>query len=163
MINIKENERLEKLNHSCAHLLAQAVQHLYPGAKFWVGPAIEEGFYYDIDLGDEVIKEEDLELESSLQAMLDEIEECNGTYSWYELKEENYIDPTHAINVLLSNVISDGLTLKEELKDINKETKEIKFNFDINSYLLNHYPYKIMLASNYFKKWFNYIINKKKK
>ncbi len=61
MINIKEDERLERLNHSCAHLLAQAVQHLYPGAKFWVGPAIEEGFYYDIDLGDEVIKEEDLE------------------------------------------------------------------------------------------------------
>ena len=61
MINIKENERLETLNHSCAHLLAQAVQHLYPQAKFWVGPAIEEGFYYDIDLGDEVIKEEDLE------------------------------------------------------------------------------------------------------
>ena len=61
MINIKENEELNKLNHSCAHLLAQAVQHLYPQAKFWVGPAIEEGFYYDIDLGDEVIKEEDLE------------------------------------------------------------------------------------------------------
>ena len=61
MINIKENEKLEILNHSCAHLLAQAVTHLYPQAKFWVGPAIEEGFYYDIDLGDEVIKEEDLE------------------------------------------------------------------------------------------------------
>ena len=61
MINIKEDERLFKLNHSCAHLLAQAITHLYPNAKFWVGPAIEEGFYYDIDLGDEVIKEEDLE------------------------------------------------------------------------------------------------------
>ena len=60
MINIKENEDLSKLNHSCAHLLAQAVKHLYPNAKFWVGPVIEEGFYYDIDLGDEVIKEEDL-------------------------------------------------------------------------------------------------------
>ena len=60
MINIKEDERLDKLNHSCAHLLAQAVQHLYPNAKFWVGPSIEEGFYYDIDLGDEVISEEDL-------------------------------------------------------------------------------------------------------
>jgi len=61
MINIKENKELETLNHSCAHLLAQAVQHLYPQAKFWVGPAIEEGFYYDIDLGDEIKKEEDLE------------------------------------------------------------------------------------------------------
>ena len=61
MINIKENEKLEMLNHSCAHLMAQAITHLYPNAKFWVGPAIEEGFYYDVDLGDEVIKEEDLE------------------------------------------------------------------------------------------------------
>ncbi len=61
MINIKEDEKLNTLNHSCAHLLAQAVSHLYPNAKFWVGPVIEEGFYYDIDLGDEVIKTEDLE------------------------------------------------------------------------------------------------------
>ena len=62
MINIKENERLNKVNHSCAHLLAQAVKHLYPESKFWVGPVIEEGFYYDIDLGDKVITEEDLPL-----------------------------------------------------------------------------------------------------
>ncbi len=60
MKNIKEDEKLNVLNHSCAHLLAQAVKHLYPKAKFWVGPVIEEGFYYDIDLGEEVIKEEDL-------------------------------------------------------------------------------------------------------
>ena len=60
MINIKENEKLSVMNHSCAHLLAQAVKHLYPEAKFWVGPVIEEGFYYDIDLGDKVISEEDL-------------------------------------------------------------------------------------------------------
>ncbi len=60
MINIKEDKKLNTLNHSCAHLLAQAVKHLYPQAKFWVGPVIEEGFYYDIDLGDKVIKDEDL-------------------------------------------------------------------------------------------------------
>lgn len=61
MINIKEDEKLSVMNHSCAHLLAQAVRHLYPKALFWVGPVIDSGFYYDIDLGDEVIKEEDLE------------------------------------------------------------------------------------------------------
>ena len=60
MINIKENEELSKLNHSCAHMLAQAVKHLFPDAKFWVGPVIEEGFYYDIDLGDKVITDEDI-------------------------------------------------------------------------------------------------------
>ena len=59
MINIKENESLSILNHSCAHLMAQAIKHLYPQAKFWVGPVIEEGFYYDIDLGNAAIKEED--------------------------------------------------------------------------------------------------------
>ena len=59
MINIKEHENLSILNHSCAHLMAQAIKHLYPQAKFWVGPVIEEGFYYDIDLGGAVIKEED--------------------------------------------------------------------------------------------------------
>lgn len=62
MMNIKENERLNLLNHSCAHLLAHAVKKLYPHAMFWVGPVIEEGFYYDIDLGEDVIKEEDLVL-----------------------------------------------------------------------------------------------------
>ena len=61
MINIKEDEKLSVLNHSCAHLLAQAVKHLYPEAKFWVGPVISDGFYYDMDLGDVTLKEEDLE------------------------------------------------------------------------------------------------------
>ena len=60
MINIKENKELSVMNHSCAHLLAQAVKHLYPQAKFWVGPVIEEGFYYDIDLGDYKLTEEDI-------------------------------------------------------------------------------------------------------
>ncbi len=61
MINIKEDEKLSPLNHSCAHLMAHAIKNLYPKALFWVGPFIKEGFYYDIDLGDDFIKEEDLE------------------------------------------------------------------------------------------------------
>ena len=61
MIDIKKDERLSILNHSCAHLLAQAVKHLYPEAKFWVGPVISEGFYYDIDLGGYTLTDDDLE------------------------------------------------------------------------------------------------------
>jgi len=60
MINIKENENLSVMNHSCAHLLAQAVKHLYPNAKFWVGPVVESGFYYDIDLDNVTLTNEDL-------------------------------------------------------------------------------------------------------
>ena len=61
MVNFKEDERLNTLNHSCAHLMAQAVKHLYPNAKFWVGPVVEEGFYYDMDLGDKMLTDEDVE------------------------------------------------------------------------------------------------------
>ncbi|WP_299116471.1 threonine--tRNA ligase [uncultured Winogradskyella sp.] len=45
--------------HSSAHVLAQALEELYPGVKLWVGPAIDNGFYYDVDLGDGVISEKD--------------------------------------------------------------------------------------------------------
>lgn len=60
MIDFKEDEKLSVLNHSCAHVMAQAIKHLYPAAKFWVGPVVSEGFYYDVDLGDDVIKDEDI-------------------------------------------------------------------------------------------------------
>ncbi len=48
--------------HSSAHLMAEAVEGAFPGVKFWVGPAIDKGFYYDMDLGDQKITEEDLVL-----------------------------------------------------------------------------------------------------
>lgn len=60
MIDFKEDAKLSVLNHSCAHVMAQAIKHLYPQAKFWVGPVVSEGFYYDVDLGDDVIKDEDI-------------------------------------------------------------------------------------------------------
>ena len=46
--------------HSSAHLMAEAVESMFPGVKFWVGPPLEKGFYYDMDLGDNKIAEEDL-------------------------------------------------------------------------------------------------------
>ncbi len=60
MSDFLNDKDLNTFNHSCAHVLAQAVKHLYPQAKFWVGPVVEEGFYYDIDLGDQTISDDDL-------------------------------------------------------------------------------------------------------
>lgn len=55
----EDPDGFEMLNHSCSHLMAQALQHLYPGCLFGFGPAIEEGFYYDVDFGDRTITEAD--------------------------------------------------------------------------------------------------------
>ena len=54
--------------HSSAHLMAEALEALYPGVKFGVGPAVEQGFYYDVDLGGRQISESDLKaIESKMQ------------------------------------------------------------------------------------------------
>jgi threonyl-tRNA synthetase len=58
-VNEDSPEAFELLNHSTSHLMAQAIIHLYPKAKFGFGPAIEEGYYYDVDFGDQVITEAD--------------------------------------------------------------------------------------------------------
>ena len=55
-----DNEGKNTFWHSSAHLLAEAVEMQFPGAKFWVGPALEKGFYYDIDLGGKTLKDEDV-------------------------------------------------------------------------------------------------------
>ena len=89
MINIKENEDLNKLNHSCAHLMAQAVKHLYPEAKFWVGPVIEEGFYYDIDLDDKVITEEDL---SRIEKEMKKLSKDGKRIIRHEISKEEALD-----------------------------------------------------------------------
>ena len=89
MKSIKEDARLSVINHSCAHLLAQAVKHLYKDAKFWVGPVIDEGFYYDIDLGDEVVKEEDLE---KIEKEMKKISKDGKRIVRHELTKEEAMD-----------------------------------------------------------------------
>ena len=53
----KDNEGKEAFRHSSSHVLAQALEELYPGVKLSIGPAIENGFYYDVDLGDQTISD----------------------------------------------------------------------------------------------------------
>ena len=89
MINIKEDKKLNILNHSCAHLLAHAVKHLYPNAKFWVGPVIEDGFYYDIDLGDETLQDGDLE---KIEKEMKKISKSNKLIKRIELTKQEALD-----------------------------------------------------------------------
>lgn len=63
--------------HSSAHLMAEAVESLYPGVKFWVGPPVENGFYYDMDLGDKKMTEEDLAV---LEKKMNELAKKNSVY-----------------------------------------------------------------------------------
>src|SRR6186713_1414657 len=64
--------------HSSAHLLAEALESLYPGVKFGIGPAIENGFYYDVDLGGRTFGEEDL---AALEAKMKELAKKESVYS----------------------------------------------------------------------------------
>ena len=63
--------------HSSAHLMAEAVEEIFPGVKFWVGPAVDNGFYYDMDLGDRQITEDDLR---RLEVKMNELAAKNSIY-----------------------------------------------------------------------------------
>jgi threonyl-tRNA synthetase len=74
--------------HSSAHLMAEAVEWLFPNAKFWVGPAVENGFYYDIDLGDRQISEEDLR---KLEVKMAELAKQNNAYIRKEIPKDEAV------------------------------------------------------------------------
>ena len=68
-----KEEGLHILRHTAAHIMAQAIKRLYPQADFAYGPATEKGFYYDVDLGDETIGEEDLaKIEAEMKKIVKE-------------------------------------------------------------------------------------------
>jgi threonyl-tRNA synthetase len=70
--------------HSSAHLLAEAVEQTFPGVKFWVGPAIDKGFYYDMDLGDRKITEEDVK---NLEKKMNELARQSNPYVRKEISK----------------------------------------------------------------------------
>ena len=89
MKNIKEDKVLMPLNHSCANLLAEAVKKLYPEAKFWVGPVISDGFYYDIDLGGKTLTDEDL---PKIEKEMKKIAKGNKRIVRHELTKEEALE-----------------------------------------------------------------------
>lgn len=74
--------------HSSAHLMAEAVEAIYPGVKFWVGPALDKGFYYDIDLGGNHISEEDL---AAIEKKMNELAKQNNPYQRKEISKSEAV------------------------------------------------------------------------
>ncbi len=74
--------------HSSAHLMAEAVENAFPGVKFWVGPPIERGFYYDMDLGGAKLSEEDL---ASLEKKMNELAKQNNPYVRSEVSKKDAV------------------------------------------------------------------------
>ncbi|AZK44213.1 threonine--tRNA ligase [Erysipelothrix piscisicarius] len=110
MVNIREDERLNILNHSSAHLLAHAVKRLYPEAKFWVGPVIEDGFYYDMDLGDQVLTEEDLpKIESMMRKIAKEDKRITREVLTKQEALEIFKDDSYKIDII--NNLEDYATI----------------------------------------------------
>ena len=99
--------------HSSAHLMAEAVESLFPGVKFWVGPALERGFYYDMDLGDKKITEDDLLI---LEKKMNELAKKNNPYQRKEISKQDAISyfsekgDEYKLD-LLQNLEDGGITL----------------------------------------------------
>ena len=74
--------------HSSAHLMAEALESLFPDTKFGIGPAIENGYYYDIDLGDRKLSEEDL---AKIESKMKELAKQNNAYQRREVPKEEAI------------------------------------------------------------------------
>ncbi len=81
-------EAKSTFRHSTAHLMAEAVQSLYPEVKFWVGPAVEAGFYYDMDLGDNVLTEEGL---LAVEKKMAELAKKNSAFERKEISKADAI------------------------------------------------------------------------
>lgn len=102
--------------HSSAHLMAEAVEAIFPGVKFWVGPALEQGFYYDMDLGDRKITEEDIE---KIEAKMNELAKQNNAFERQEISKKDavayFFDKNDEYKLdLLHNLTDGGITLYKQ-------------------------------------------------
>lgn len=110
-------EQLEAKRHSLAHIMAAAVQGLWPNAKFGVGPVVEDGFYYDIDLGKTTISEDDFErIEKEMAKIIKDDQAFEKTevpikeaIAWAKKNEQPYKEE------LLNDLMREGTTLASEL------------------------------------------------
>ncbi len=131
-------EAFEVINHSCAHLLAQAMGRLYPGVKYGVGPAIEEGFYYDFSLDSQVTLEDLSKIEVEMKKIVKE----NIAINHYMLKKEEALKEfaSDKFKCELINAVEDeyvGIYEQAEYKDVCRGPHVMSTSLLKNFKLLN--------------------------
>lgn len=114
---MNDEQQLHAMRHSLAHITANAVQHLWPGAKFGVGPVVENGFYYDIDLGDTKISEQDFgKIEKEMRRIINQkqdfvrsAESIDTAIEWARDTKQPYKEE------LLNDLKRSGTTVAKDL------------------------------------------------
>lgn len=113
LILLDDKEAFPVLNHSCAHLLAQAMKHLYPETKFGVGPAIEEGFYYDFQLSKAITLDELPAIEAEMQKIVKENLPIKHYFISKEEAKEKFADDKFKCE-LIDAVLDDNVAIYEQ-------------------------------------------------
>jgi threonyl-tRNA synthetase len=114
---VDENDNLHAMRHSLAHIMANAIQHIWPEAKFGVGPVVQDGFYYDVDLGETKISEEDF---GRIEAEMKQIIAANQPFERSEKPIDEAIAWAQAANQpykeeLLNDLKRAGTTVAKDL------------------------------------------------
>ena len=133
MENKEKDEKLFKMRHSLAHTMAAAVQRIYPDAKFGVGPAINDGFYYDIDLGENKISEKNFgKIEKAMRRIIAEKQDfvrseisIEEAISW--AKETNQPYKLELLNDLKNAGTTDAKILAEGYLELGNGAETVSF------------------------------------
>ena len=142
IITAKDEDGLEIIRHSCAHLLGHAIKQLYPNVKMAIGPTIDNGFYYDIDL-EQSLTQEDLEAieKRMLELAKTKYDVVKKTVSWQEARDAfEARGETYKIEILDENVARDdrpGLYHHEEYIDMCRGPHVPNMSFCQHFKLLN--------------------------
>lgn len=130
---MEKDEKIFRMRHSLAHIMAAAVQKIYPQAKFGVGPAIDDGFYYDIDLGEEKISEKNFnKIEKAMRRIIAEKQEfvlsevsIEDAIEW--AKENNQPYKLELLNDLKNSGTTNAKLLAEGDLEVGEGAKTVTF------------------------------------
>lgn len=127
-LSIEVKAKLEMMRHSCAHLVASAIQALYPEAKFGVGPVVENGFYYDVEFPETISEESLKEIEKKAKHLIKQNLKFERIEMGIDEAIKFFSDKNQTYKVLLLNDLKERGTTKmsvEESQDFGESIKDV--------------------------------------